>query len=66
MSARLIKNSDGNNLAHRVSMNYDIPDSLLPKQSSFMLRVMIYQGSDFGNKGNQSRGREGSYALGML
>jgi len=66
LSARLLKKSSGNNLPHVSSMNYDIPESLLPKQASYLFRVMIYQGSDFGNKGGQARGKEGMYALGKF
>jgi hypothetical protein len=63
VGTRLVKYSNTTNLPHVTSINYDIPESKLPKQSFFLFRVMIYQGSDFGSKGQASRGREGNYML---
>lgn len=37
--------------AHKKSISYDIPESKMPQMGLYNLKVMIYQGSDFGSRG---------------
>ena len=51
-SLRVVKHSGwGAESAHKKTMSYDIPESLLPKPAAYLLRLMAYQGSDFGSRG---------------
>lgn len=48
---------------HSKPMNYDIPDSLHPPGALYYLRVLVYQGSDFGSDGKANSGRGTRYSL---
>lgn len=37
--------------AHKKTINYDIPDTLMPQGGLYVLKAMVYQGSDFGSTG---------------
>eukprot|EP01038_Epipyxis_sp_PR26KG_P011587 gene11587-15520_t len=51
-SLRIIKQPVVNSeIAHKKSIDYEIPESLIPSEATYFLRAMIYQGSDFGSKG---------------
>ena len=64
-SMRVVKHSNGIDNAHKKPMNYEIPEPLIPKGANYLLRLMIYQGSDFGSTGQQATGKGAQYAIGV-
>jgi hypothetical protein len=51
-SMRVIENNTGVDYAHIEKMDYYIPDAKLPVLVKYMLRVLVYQGSDLGSTGH--------------
>lgn len=64
-SLRVVKKHTGIETPHKKSMSYEIPSSLLPQNAKYVIKLMVYQGTDFGNKGFGSSGKSGKYALGL-
>ena len=62
-SLRRIKKHFGNETPHKQAMNYDIASSLLPQNARYTCKVMVYSGTDFGNKGFGGSKVGGKYAL---
>lgn len=49
--------------AHKKSITYDIPDAKMPQMGLYVLKAMIYQGSDFGSRGQSSNGTGAKYKV---
>lgn len=64
-SMRVVKKHSGIEQPHKKPMSYEIPPHLLPQYNKYIIKMMIYQGSDFGNKGFGASGKSGKYALGL-
>ena len=64
-SMRVIKYPNGKEFAHKKKILYDLPESFHPPAAKYLLRVLVYQGSDFGSTGPEARGKGLYYSLGV-
>lgn len=45
--------------AHKKPITYDIPENKMPQTALYALKIMVYQGSDFGSKGQSQGDKKG-------
>ena len=57
VSLRVIKHPYGPENAHKVPINYEIPDHLIPRPALYTFRLFMFSGSDFGSRGPQQTGK---------